>query len=1359
MVGLGIVPLRVQRFPAHCVVPQQAWSLVLPQSANSPYLKRGFAFYSNSYCFQTSPLGWEVAESVHGGVRFVASMQSGGVVALQFHPELSGAYGAETIATWFRQTSAASVSSSPAVARPLCRVICCMDVKDGRVVKGVKFQNLTDAGDPSSLALQYEKQGCDELVILDVSATLEARSTALAVIKSCRAKCSLPITVGGGVRSLEDATALLEAGADKVALNSAAVSDPTLVSRLAKKFGSQCIVLAIDCKKTSESAWSVMTRSGSYDTHLDAVQWAKQGMALGAGEILLTSLDRDGTREGFDCALLAAIAAAVTIPVVASGGANSAQHFVEAFKAGAAAVLAASIFHFGDTTVGDIKRHMIREGVAVRPPTEQQSVTASSNAKSFRNNVQCVIPCIDIMGGHAVQLVGGKPEELKIDAGDPMLILKKFRVGGEIAIVDLDAALSGGSANNTALIEQLLREGDCRVGGGIRTVEAARKWLDAGAKKVVIGSAASEEFLKQLPRARVVVALDCVNGEVVIHGWKTFTGVSALEKMKQLKAFAGHFLVTFVEGEGKMQGFPMERVAEMTALLAGECQLTIAGGVTTAEEVRALDALGVEAQIGMAMYSGRLPLGQALFAMAKTDEKGLLTTVVTDERDCVLGVCYSSEESFKQAISTLKGVYWSRSRNQLWLKGATSGNTQELLRVAFDCDRDAVKFVVKQNGSGFCHRESVETCFGSVRGLAALEDTIHHRIAELATAGEAAASSYTARLLKSREMLNAKIVEEAAELAEATDGAHIAAELADLIYFSLVKAAQNGVSLAQVERVLDARALKVSRDRPGNAKPKYLEAVGAATAAAAATPATTATLQTPAASGNLLRRVGASELAVSSALPSAVDAAALAAATPVVEDVRKRGLPALLEHAVRLGDIASPDAKVVYSKEDCRTAFDSLPASQQALLMRVAERIRLFALHQKNSLKSTRMTIPGGVCGQNVSAIGRAGIYAPGGRYPLPSSVLMGAVTARVAGVASVVVASPKPQVVTLAAAHVSGADCLLAMGGAQAIAALAYGIPQLPDFKTRCDVVTGPGNKWVTAAKFLVAGTVAIDMLAGPSECLVACDPSSNVRFVAADLLAQAEHDTAARPILVCIGSNEEVEQFVTTVEQEMQAQLATLPTAETAREACLKNGVAVLGCATADAAAIVLDQFAAEHVELHGKIAESLAPRLKHYGALFVGESSAEVFGDYGAGPNHTLPTGGTARSFSGLSVHTFLKKQTFLHLQPGSDSRLSMMADAVEMGLMEGLYGHARAAKFRLEQGKGLSMIANPERAIGGGESEKIKLALPKGRMQDGVLDLLKAAGLPVELKGRVLRPKIKSFPEWDIKMLKPRNVVEM
>ena len=249
----------------------------------------------------------------------------------------------------------------------LCvRIIPCLDVSHGRVVKGVKFQGLRDAGDPAELAALYEAQGADELVVLDVSATTEARGTQLDTVRRVRAELSIPLTVGGGVRGVDNAQSLLEAGADKVSLNTAAVERPELIGEIAGRFGSQCAVVAIDARK-ADDGYEVLNRSGKESAGRDAVAWARDVVALGAGELLLTSWDRDGTRSGYDLELVGAVAAAVNVPVIASGGAARAEHFHKAIAAGADAVLAASIFHDREYTIGDVKRELRERGVEIRP--------------------------------------------------------------------------------------------------------------------------------------------------------------------------------------------------------------------------------------------------------------------------------------------------------------------------------------------------------------------------------------------------------------------------------------------------------------------------------------------------------------------------------------------------------------------------------------------------------------------------------------------------------------------------------------------------------------------------------------------------------------------------------------------------------------------------------------------------------------------------------------------------------------------------------------------------------------------------------------------------------------------------------
>ncbi len=400
---------------------------------------------------------------------------------------------------------------------------------------------------------------------------------------------------------------------------------------------------------------------------------------------------------------------------------------------------------------------------------------------------------------------------------------------------------------------------------------------------------------------------------------------------------------------------------------------------------------------------------------------------------------------------------------------------------------------------------------------------------------------------------------------------------------------------------------------------------------------------------------------------AADDPEILRGAAAIVDTVRAGGEPALRAYAERFDGLEAA-GRLVYDRRALEAALAGAPPEARRRLERIAGRIRAFAAAQLDAVRPLSVPVPGGEAGHALAPVAGAGCYAPGGRYPLPSSALMTVIPARVAGVETVWLASPRPAPVVLWAAAVAGVDGLLAAGGAQAVAALAFGAGAVP----AADVVVGPGNPWVTAAKQLVAGEVAIDLPAGPSELLVIADAGSDPRRIAADLLAQAEHDELARPWLLTTD-----EALIGRVEAELERQLDGLPTAATAR-AALAGGGAVL-CRDEREIVQLADALAPEHLQLSIAQPQRLSRRLRHYGALFLGEGTAEVFGDYGAGPNHVLPTGGAARHSGGLSVLSFLRLRTWMRGDAGAVDE-GLIDDTVWLARQEGLEAHARAALLR-------------------------------------------------------------------------------
>lgn len=416
------------------------------------------------------------------------------------------------------------------------------------------------------------------------------------------------------------------------------------------------------------------------------------------------------------------------------------------------------------------------------------------------------------------------------------------------------------------------------------------------------------------------------------------------------------------------------------------------------------------------------------------------------------------------------------------------------------------------------------------------------------------------------------------------------------------------------------------------------------------------------------------------------DAATLERAREIVDSVRADGERALRRWATELDGLAGDDPLVLH-RDRLEAAWRGLDAATRDLLTRAAERIARFARHQRRCLADLDMPLAGGAAGHTAVPLERAGCYAPGGRAPLPSSVLMTAVTAHEAGVESIWVASPRPRPEILAAAWLAGAEAVVAAGGAQAIAALAFGAGRVP----ACDAVVGPGNRWVEAAKRLVAATVRTGPPAGPSELVVVADASADAGRVAAELLAQAEHDPDARVWLIALD-----EATLAAVQEALDRRLlearpdeatplrtgravSTPPPLPATSAAVIRAVLAASGAVVIsdrEGAAALCDRLAPEHLQLAVTDPEELAARVRHAGAVFLGSHASVVLGDYGAGPNHVLPTGGTARAFAGLSVFDFLRIRTWLRIDAATAAG-PLFADAAKLASVEGLPAHAEAA----------------------------------------------------------------------------------
>lgn len=404
-----------------------------------------------------------------------------------------------------------------------------------------------------------------------------------------------------------------------------------------------------------------------------------------------------------------------------------------------------------------------------------------------------IIPSIDIISGKAVQLRQGKEKVLEIE--NPLALARDFSRYGDLAVIDLDAALGKGS--NFELVKQICSIADCRVGGGIRSIGLAEELLEAGARKLIIGTMASKEFLELLSKNRVIVAIDSRNGMVLRDGWTKDSGISTQNMISELEDYCSGFLFTDVEKDGMMQGCDIELIKGIKQMT--NRKLTAAGGITKIREIQALESLGVDSQLGMGIYTGSISLQEAFIAVLDFGKQsGLVPTIVQDKNGQVLMQAFSSKESLSRTFSTGMATYFSRARKSLWTKGESSGNTQSLIKARYDCDRDSLLFTVEQKNSA-CHTGSY-SCFGE------REFSIQELYSVILSRKMAPSkSSYTSSIINDEKAILSKLEEEAKEVLSYKNRGNLVWELADLAYFILVLMANKGIDPSEVLYELEKR--------------------------------------------------------------------------------------------------------------------------------------------------------------------------------------------------------------------------------------------------------------------------------------------------------------------------------------------------------------------------------------------------------------------------------------------------------------------------------------------------------------------------------------------------------------------------
>ncbi|GKZ16760.1 trifunctional histidinol dehydrogenase [Aspergillus brasiliensis] len=790
--------------------------------------------------------------------------------------------------------------------------------------------------------------------------------------------------------------------------------------------------------------------------------------------------------------------------------------------------------------------------------------------------------------------------------------------------------------------------------------------LNAGAAKIFISlnqlTALSTE--QSVPSSRLVVYA----AESQVDAFKTWVGESTEHKDAGLSTDSSAVKAIAEKLGMNLEAQNLYRTYE-TAPTEETLKDTLAqGGVS----VVSADALTFEHK----EPKGKIVAASLIAARAVADQSnGLYATTVTDERGTCLGLVWSNDESIAEALRTGTGVYQSRKRG-LWYKGQSSGDVQELIRVGFDCDSDCLVFVVNQIGRGFCHLGTA-SCFGPYNGLARLQKTLQARKAD------APAGSYTARLFNEPKLTQAKIMEEADELCRANTKEEIAFEAADLLYFALTRCVAAGVSLEDVERNLDLKSLKVKR-RKGDAKGPWAEKAGLAESKPAAEPVKPAEPAPKVDEPMQMTRVVTASTPVDVVQdylkrPSQKSNDAIVALVrPIIDDVRKNGDAGVLKYTHKFEKATSLTSPVIRAPFPAELMKLS-PETQEAIDVSISN-IAKFHSAQKDSNEGLKVeTMPGVVCSRFSRPIERVGLYIPGGTAVLPSTAMMLGVPAMVAGCKKLVFASPpradgsiSPEIVYVA--HKVGAESIVLAGGAQAVAAMAYGTESV----SKVDKILGPGNQFVTAAKMLVANDtsagVSIDMPAGPSEVLVIADKDANPAFVASDLLSQAEHGVDSQVILIAIDLNEEQLQ---AIEKEVDIQAKALPRVDIVKGS-LAHSVTFVVRDLEEAMALSND-YAPEHLILQIKNAEAAVEHVQNAGSVFIGQWTPESVGDYSAGVNHSLPTYGYAKQYSGVNLGSFLKHITSSNLT--ADGLLGLSRTVEQLAAVEGLDAHKRAVSIRV------------------------------------------------------------------------------